>query len=84
MGIKWMLYKQTLKQEFLKGTAVKPIGKFKDGELIALVEAGAECYHPLREWNCREWLESIHCVLNHGCCNGCKARSQCESLSKGG
>jgi hypothetical protein len=80
----WKEYHNKRQKEYLDETYVRRIEFFTDNEKIQLAEAGAKCYHPGEEngWRTRIWLENIRYVLNHGCCNGCQARSVCSILSR--
>ncbi len=74
----YQTYHRKRRRDFLAETRVRSIQDFSDGDKIRLAEAGATCYHPIEDtgWDMREWLESIHCVLNHGCCTKCEARAK--------
>lgn len=86
LGLKFKRYVRERHSEFVRARSVRTIGLFSEDEGIQLAEAGAECFggdrHPEHPWQTREWLEQIYCVLHHGCCNGCKAKEICQTLSQ--
>ena len=79
----WKEYQKQRRTQFLVERETPSIQYFTDEEKIRLAEAGASCYYPNEKegWNTRRWLEGIHRVLHHGCCNGCTAIDICRELS---
>jgi len=80
----WNDYHKKRQVGFLQERRVKSIRDFSDADKISLAEAGATCYNPCDKtgWGTRMWLERIHCVFHHGCCNGCGALEKCRELSR--